>query len=77
MTACSQNGYSLSRGGCPNRWHALVNCDHGDSIASRFDSPAWGGRHPAPRPPPRRSAPPPPPAAAAAPCPAVSVLNIS
>eukprot|EP01047_Picozoa_sp_COSAG01_P074049 COSAG01_NODE_12253_length_1773_cov_1.383513_2_plen_183_part_00 len=29
----------LSGGGCPNRRHPLVNCDHGGSIASRF------GRH--------------------------------
>jgi hypothetical protein len=36
---CSQNGYLSSRGGCPNRWHSLVNCDHGDSTSSRFDSP--------------------------------------
>jgi hypothetical protein len=38
--ACSQNGYLSSRGGCQNRWHLLVNCDHGDSTSSRFDSPA-------------------------------------
>jgi hypothetical protein len=35
----SQNGYLSSRGGCPNRWHSLVSCDHGDPTASRFDSP--------------------------------------
>jgi hypothetical protein len=23
---------SLSRRGCPHRWHSLVNCDHGDPI---------------------------------------------
>jgi hypothetical protein len=37
--ACSQNGYLSSRGGYQNRWHSLVNCDHGDSTTSRFDSP--------------------------------------
>jgi hypothetical protein len=37
--SCSQNGYLSSRGGCQNRWHSLVNCDLGDSINSRFDSP--------------------------------------
>jgi hypothetical protein len=37
---CSQNGYLSSRGGCPSRWHSLVNGDHGDSTTSRFDSPA-------------------------------------
>jgi hypothetical protein len=31
-------GTSLSRGGCQNRRHSLLNCDHGDSIATRFDS---------------------------------------
>eukprot|EP01047_Picozoa_sp_COSAG01_P033667 COSAG01_NODE_2487_length_7592_cov_4.423328_2_plen_137_part_00 len=36
---CRQNGYLSSRGGCQNRWHSLVNCDHGDSTTSRFDSP--------------------------------------
>jgi hypothetical protein len=39
---CVQKGYSLSRGGCQNRRHSLVNCDHGDSMASRFDSPPRG-----------------------------------
>jgi hypothetical protein len=39
-SCCSQNGYLSSRGGCQNRWHSLVNCDHGDSTSSRFDSPA-------------------------------------
>jgi hypothetical protein len=39
---CHQNGYLSSRGGCQNCWHSLVNCDHGDSTASRFDSPASG-----------------------------------
>jgi hypothetical protein len=33
---CGQNGYLSSRGGCPNRWHSLLNCDHGDSTTSRF-----------------------------------------
>jgi hypothetical protein len=36
---CSQNGYLSSRGGCPNRWHSRVNCDHGDSTTSHFDAP--------------------------------------
>jgi hypothetical protein len=36
---CSQDGYLLRRGGCQNRWHSLLNCDHGDSTTSRFDSP--------------------------------------
>jgi hypothetical protein len=36
---CSPNGYLSSRGRCQNRWHSLVNCDHGDSTTSRFDSP--------------------------------------
>jgi hypothetical protein len=36
---CSQNGYLSGRGGCQNRWHSLVNCDHGDSTTSRLDSP--------------------------------------
>jgi hypothetical protein len=27
-----QNGWSLSRGGCQNRPHSLVNCDHGGSL---------------------------------------------
>jgi hypothetical protein len=26
-----QNGYLLRRGGGQNRWHSLVNCNHGDS----------------------------------------------
>jgi hypothetical protein len=34
------NGYLPSRSGCPNRWHSLVSCDHGDSTTSRFGSPA-------------------------------------
>jgi hypothetical protein len=25
----------LSRGGCHNSWHSVVNCDHGDSITCR------------------------------------------
>jgi hypothetical protein len=37
--SCSQNGYLSSRGGCQNRWHSLVSCDHGDSTTGRFDSP--------------------------------------
>eukprot|EP01047_Picozoa_sp_COSAG01_P009465 COSAG01_NODE_389_length_17708_cov_111.404452_5_plen_209_part_00 len=37
---CVQNGYLLRRGGCQNRWHSLVNRDHGDSTTTgRFDSP--------------------------------------
>jgi hypothetical protein len=39
LLACSQNGYLSSRGGCQNCWHSLVDCDHGDSTTSRFDSP--------------------------------------
>eukprot|EP01049_Picozoa_sp_SAG25_P002945 SAG25_NODE_160_length_13390_cov_9.002708_13_plen_90_part_00 len=39
-TACSQNGYLLSRGGCQYRWHSLVSCDHGNSTTGRFDSPS-------------------------------------
>jgi hypothetical protein len=31
-----QNGYLLRRGGCQNRWHSLVNCNHDDSASSRF-----------------------------------------
>jgi hypothetical protein len=31
-----QNGYLLRRGGGQNRWHSLVNCNHGDSSSSRF-----------------------------------------
>jgi hypothetical protein len=50
--SCSQNGHSSSRGGCPNRWHSLVNCDHGDSTTSRFDSPG-SAPSTAPAPPPR------------------------
>jgi hypothetical protein len=42
ILACSQNGYLLGRGGCQHRWHSLVNCDHGDSTSSRFDSPPVG-----------------------------------
>jgi hypothetical protein len=38
-TPCSQHGYLSSRSGCHNRWHSLMNCDHGDSTTSRFDSP--------------------------------------
>jgi hypothetical protein len=47
---CSQNGYLSSRGGCQKRWHLLVNCDHGDSTTSLFDSPGShgvGACHPA------------------------------
>jgi hypothetical protein len=33
---CSQNDYLSSRGGGQNRWHLLVNCNHGDSTTSRF-----------------------------------------
>eukprot|EP01047_Picozoa_sp_COSAG01_P011224 COSAG01_NODE_491_length_16354_cov_26.550784_3_plen_191_part_00 len=42
MLCGSPNGYLLSRGGCPNRWHSLVSCDHGDSTTGRFlnNSPA-------------------------------------
>eukprot|EP01047_Picozoa_sp_COSAG01_P043296 COSAG01_NODE_3835_length_5649_cov_36.487474_9_plen_173_part_00 len=36
--AAVQNGGLSRRGGCPNRWHSLVKCDHGDSTAGRFDS---------------------------------------
>jgi hypothetical protein len=36
---CSPNGYLSSRGGCQNRWHSLLNCEHGDSTTSRFDPP--------------------------------------
>eukprot|EP01047_Picozoa_sp_COSAG01_P082356 COSAG01_NODE_16781_length_1204_cov_12.532127_2_plen_185_part_00 len=43
---CSQNGSVLSRGGCPNRWHSLVNCDHGDSTSGRWDSPVESTRMP-------------------------------
>jgi hypothetical protein len=43
---CSQNSYLWRRGGCQNRWHSLVHCDHDDSTTSRFDSP---GRAAAPR----------------------------
>jgi hypothetical protein len=31
-----ENGYLSRRGGCQNRWHSLVNCDHGDSTTSRI-----------------------------------------
>jgi hypothetical protein len=31
-----QKGYLLRRGGGQNRWHSLVNCNHGDSSSSRF-----------------------------------------
>jgi hypothetical protein len=52
---CSRNGYLSSRGGCPNRWHSLVSCDHGDSTTIRFDSPrasaARGARTCSPTPP--------------------------
>jgi hypothetical protein len=34
ITCDHQNGCLSSRGGCPNRWHSLVSCDHGDSTAS-------------------------------------------
>jgi hypothetical protein len=40
----SQKGYLLRRGGCQNRWHSLVSCDHGDSTTSRFDSPGREGQ---------------------------------
>jgi hypothetical protein len=40
LAVCSQHGYLSSRGGGPNRWHPLDNCDHGDSTTSRFDSPS-------------------------------------
>jgi hypothetical protein len=54
---CSQNGHLLSRGGGPNRWHSLVNCDRGDSTTSRFDSPGLAAAvagHPSGRAPPTR-----------------------
>eukprot|EP01047_Picozoa_sp_COSAG01_P084976 COSAG01_NODE_18475_length_1073_cov_1.410678_1_plen_87_part_10 len=40
LLSCSQKGYLSSRGGCQNRWHSLVNGDHGDSTTSRLDSPS-------------------------------------
>jgi hypothetical protein len=53
-SCCSQNGYLSSRSGCPNRWHSLVGCDHGDSTTSRFDSPGSCCEYPARlRPPPK------------------------
>jgi hypothetical protein len=36
---------SLHRGGCPNRWHSLVNCDHGDSITRGGGQAAAGVTH--------------------------------
>jgi hypothetical protein len=36
---------SLRRGGGQNRWHALVNCDHGDSTTSRYDPQMGGSMH--------------------------------
>jgi hypothetical protein len=49
---CSPNGYLSSRGGCQNRRHSLVHCDHSGSTSSRFDSPP-------PHPPPAAAPPPP------------------
>jgi hypothetical protein len=57
---CSQNGFLSSRGGCQNRWHSLVNCDHGDSTTSRCDSPRRCAATPRPRRRGRRRAPTPP-----------------
>jgi hypothetical protein len=45
VCTCGQSGYLTSRGGWQNRWHSLVNCDHGHSTTSRFDSPARSRRH--------------------------------
>jgi hypothetical protein len=44
VSAASQNGHLSSRGGCQDRWHSLVNCNHGDSTTSRCDSPGTNGR---------------------------------
>jgi hypothetical protein len=31
----------MRRGGGPNRWHSLVNCNHGDSSSSRVRLTSW------------------------------------
>jgi hypothetical protein len=53
---CIQNGYLLRRGGGQNRWHSLVNCNHGDSSCSIDCGPLPMYL---PQPPPRGLEPPP------------------
>jgi hypothetical protein len=43
----------LSRGGCPNRWHSLVNSTHGDAMTRRRDSRCDPSPSAPPPPPPR------------------------
>jgi hypothetical protein len=33
------HGESLSRGGCQNRWHSLIKCNHVDSITDLDAAP--------------------------------------
>jgi hypothetical protein len=41
VAGAARGAWLLSRGGCHNRRHLLRNCDHGDSITSRFGRTWW------------------------------------